>query len=79
MKEEISSSAGNGTDYELVDGGLSVNSGFTGSITAEYIFTTSPTREIDFDYDLPARVEFIVMGGYKSQGNTMVCARRRRL
>ena len=48
---EIPNSAGNGTDYRLADGVLSVNPGFTGTLTAEYAFTTSPTREIDFEYD----------------------------
>lgn len=51
LNVEVPNSAGNGTDYELTDGVLSVNPGFTGSITAEYEFTTSPTREIDFKYD----------------------------
>ena len=48
---EIPNSAGNGTDYRLADGVLSVNPGFTGTLTAEYAFTTTPTREIDFEYD----------------------------
>ena len=51
LNVEVPNSAGNGTDYKLTDGILSVNSGFTGSITAEYEFTTSPTREIDFKYN----------------------------
>ena len=51
LKVEIPNSAGNGTDYRLADGVLSVNPGFTGTLTAEYEFTTSPTREIDFEYD----------------------------
>lgn len=51
LKVEIPNSAGNGTDYELIDGVLSVNSGFTGRLTAEYAFATAPTREIDFEYD----------------------------
>ena len=51
LKVEIPNSAGNGTDYDLVDGVLSVNPGFTGTLTAEYAFTTAPTREIDFEYD----------------------------
>ena len=51
LKVEIPNNAGNGTDYRLVDGVLSVNPGFTGALTAEYVFTTAPTREIDFEYD----------------------------
>ena len=51
LKVEIPNSAGNGTDYRLADGVLSVNPGFTGTLTAEYAFTTTPTREIDFEYD----------------------------
>ena len=51
LNVEVPNSAGNGTDYKLTDGILSVNPGFTGSITAECEFTTSPTREIDFKYD----------------------------
>ena len=51
LNVEVPNSAGNGTDYALENGVLSVNPGFTGSITAEYEFTTSPTREIDFKYD----------------------------
>ena len=51
LKVEIPNSAGNGADYRLADGVLSVNPGFTGTLTAEYAFTTSPTREIDFEYD----------------------------
>ena len=51
LNVEVPNSAGNGTDYKLTDGILSVNPGFTGSITTEYEFTTSPTREIDFKYD----------------------------
>ena len=47
----IPNSAGNGTDYKLVDGVLCVNPGFTGTLNAECAYTTDPTREIDFEND----------------------------
>ena len=51
LKVEAPDNAGSSADYELNDGALSINPGFTGTIAAAYEFTTAPTREIDFKCD----------------------------
>ena len=51
LKVEAPNNAGSSADYELNDGALSINPGFTGTIAAAYEFTTTPTREIEFKYD----------------------------
>ena len=51
LKVEAPDNAGSSADYELNDGALSINPGFTGTIAAAYEFTTTPTREIEFKYD----------------------------
>ena len=51
LKVEIPGNNGSGSEYALAGNVLTVNNGFTGSITAMYEFTTSTVREIDFSYD----------------------------
>ncbi len=47
LKVDVPDNAGNSADYELTDGTLSINPGFTGTIAAEYAFTTAPMCKID--------------------------------
>ena len=51
LKVEAPDNSGSSVDYALNAGTLSINPGFTGTIAAEYVFTTAPTREIEFKYD----------------------------
>ena len=49
---KVTTSTTNGTDYALNVGTLSVNSGFTGTMTSTATFSDkAQTREIDFIYD----------------------------
>lgn len=49
---KVSASTANGTDYALANGMLTVNNGFTGTITSTATFNNDvQTREIDFIYD----------------------------
>ena len=51
-KLKVTTASANGTDYTLNNGRLTVNNGFTGTITSTAAFTSSAqTREIDYTYD----------------------------
>ena len=51
-KLKVTTASANGTDYTLNNGRLTVNNGFTGTITSTAAFTEgAQTREIDFIYD----------------------------
>ena len=51
-KLKVTTASANGTDYTLNNGRLTVNNGFTGTITSTAAFTEgAQTREIDYTYD----------------------------
>ena len=68
-KLKVTTASANGTDYTLNNGRLTVNNGFTGTITSTVAFTEgAQTREIDFIYDHNGlRTRKVVTEGQKTE------------